>query len=266
MTCAEGGRVGEPDAPHAREYSIAKITRMRETSYTDRDGAKPKHGFSQSCSPRFVAFIATLTIALPTFGAAADLADRCLVRESHNTMVNKEDTYAYKHKLCVTPDEMARYVFLTNRSNDGDRSAAVYYIRPKKGSLPGRYWITATVAADSLREGIQNVRVRRYDAPLPASTANVLHKLWVAVLEQSRTDDEAIPTAPTGVLSVVTEGGACLSAVTTSLDEEFSCLALVRVGQSLIEYAKLPASRRMEAALKIEKESQRLLKRVTQTR
>lgn len=219
---------------------------------------------SKSCLATFVAFMATLT--LPTFGLAADLAGRCLVRERNNAMINKEDTYAYKHKLFVTPDGVARYVFLTNRANDGDRSAAVYLTRHKKGSLPGDYWLTATVAADSLREGIQNVRVRRYDAPLPASTANVLHELWLAVLDQSRTDDEAISTAPTGVLSVVTESGARLNAVTTSLDEEFPCLALLRVGQSLIEYAKLPTSRRMGAAGQIEKESQRLLRRVSQKR
>jgi hypothetical protein len=132
--------------------------------------------------------------------------------------------------------------------------------------LPGDYWLTATVAADSLREGILHVRVRRYDAPLPASTANVLHKLWLVMLGQSRTDDEAVSTAPTGVLSVVTESGARLTAVTTSLDEEFPCLALLRVGQSLIEYAKLPASLRLEAARQIEKESQRLRARVSQNR
>jgi hypothetical protein len=89
-------------------------------------GPKPKQAFSQSCLGTFVAFTVTLTIAMPTFGLAADLAGRCLVRESPNH-INKEDTYAYKHKLFVTPDEVARYVFLTNRANDGDRSAAVYH-------------------------------------------------------------------------------------------------------------------------------------------
>jgi hypothetical protein len=223
--------------------------------------AGSKVAFCQACKAMFVTFIATLIIALPALGSGAGLAGRCLVRQSANATINKEDTYLYEHKLFVTPDEVARYVFLTNRSNDGDRSAAVYRVQQKKGSLPGDFWITATVAADSVRNGDPNVPVRRYDAPLPASTASVLHKLWLVVLKQSRTDDEAISTAPTAVLSVVTDSGARLSAVTTSLDEEFPCLALLRVGQSLIEYAKLPARKRQQASAEIEKEARHLLQR-----
>jgi hypothetical protein len=41
---------------------------------------------------------------------------------------------------------------------------------------------------------------------------------------------------------------------------------MVELGESLINYAKLPASRRVEAARKIEEESQRLLARVSQKR
>jgi len=234
---------------------------MRYVSCADAGDSKTKPLSSNSWLGTFVTFIATVTIVLPNFGVAADLASRCLVRESHNAMVNREDTYAYEHKLFVTPDEMARYVFLTNRSNDGDRSAGVYLARHKKGSLPGDYWLPATVAADSLREGIQNVRVRRYDAPLPASTANVLHKLWLAVIGQSRKDDGALPTAPTGILSVVTESGARLNAVTISLDQELPCYALINVGESLIEYAKLPATKRLRAAAEIENKARHLLQR-----
>ena len=41
-------------------------------------------------------------------------------------------------------------------------------------------------------------------------------------------------------------------------------IALMNLGGSLVDYAKLPASRRVEVARKIEKESQQLLKRVSQ--
>lgn len=213
-------------------------------------------------------FIATLTVALPSLGmAAAQGVDICLAREGKKPIIIEESTSSYERKLFVTPDEVARYVFLTNRYDDGDRSAAVYHARRKKGSLPGDYWLTATVATDSVRGAQRNVPVRRYDAPLPATTANVLHDLWLSVLEQSRTDEEAIPIAPTGILYVTTVGGARLKAVTVAgetvlQDENSLCEALINVGESLIKYAKLPASQRVAAARDIEEAGQRLLKRV----
>jgi hypothetical protein len=236
---------------------------------TQLAGAKSEHAFSRSGLRAFVALSFSLAVVLPTVGmAAAEGVDECLAREGKKPIINKKDTALYERKLFLTPDEVARYVFLTNRYDDGDRSAAVYRARRKKGALPGNYWLTATEAADSVRGDHRNVRVRRYDTPIPAPTANLVHELWLAVLEQSRTDEEAIPCAPTEVLYVTTVGGVRLKGVTVrvSVDEESFCFALLNLGQSLIEYAKLPASGRAEAARKIEEESHRLLKRVKQTR
>lgn len=233
---------------------------MRQVGYADFDGARPKHSFSQSRFGMLVAFIATLTVALPTIGLAAD-SDQCLAREGKKPIINKKDTAIYERKLFITPDEVARYVFLTNRREIGDRSAAVYRASPKKGSMPGNYWITVTEASDSVIADHTNVRVRRYDAPLPAPTANVLHALWLAVLHQSGTDEEALPSAPTGVLSVVTASGTRLKGVTVSLEDNSLCLPLLNLGESLIEYAKLPAAMRPHAATEIEKQARRLLQR-----
>lgn len=230
-------------------------------------GTKWKHAPSRACLRRLIPMSATLVIAMSIFGMAmAAGADECLTREGKQPILSKEDAFSYQRQLFLTPDEVARYVFLTNRRNDGDRSAAVYRARPKKESLSGDYRVTATVAADSLTDH-PNALVRRFDAPLPASVADVLHELWLAVCQQSRVDEEAIPSAPTGIFSVVIVRGPRLTVVTTSLADEHSvCLSLLNLGESLINYAKMPESQRAEAARKIERESLRLLKRVKQKR
>lgn len=177
---------------------------LRYVSSPQAAGAKRQQAFS----PSRLAAILVVVVALPAFRlAVAEGIDPYLAREGKTPIIIEESTSRYERKLFLTPDEVARYVFLTNRYDDGDRSAAVYRARRKKGSLPGEYWLTATVAADSVRDDHRNVRVRRFDAPLPTSTADAVHDLWLTVLEQSRTDEEAIPVAPTGVL-YVTNGGA----------------------------------------------------------
>jgi len=192
---------------------------------------------------------------------AAGVLDGCLAREGVTPIINRKHTSDYQRKLFVTPDEVARYVFLTNRRDDGDRSAAIYRGRTE-GALPGNYWITATVAADSLIDH-PNASVRRFDAPLPASVANVLHDLWLTVCNQSRIDEEAHPSAPTGVFSVVTGRRSRLTVVIVSLvDARSLCLSLLDLSESLINYAKLPKAKRAQAAEAIEKESRRLLNRV----
>ncbi len=201
-----------------------------------------------------------------TLEGGSDALRDCWARQGKTSIIDKESTSRYERKLFVTPDEVARYVFLTNRRDDGDRSAAVYRARHKMGSAPDGYWVTATVAEDSVRNDNPHVRVRRYDAPVPASTANVLHALWLALLQRIRTDEEAIPCAPTGVLSAVTTTGVRLKAVTTSLEQAPLSIGLLEVGGSLVEYAQLQAPERSRAARKIERECGRLLRRVLHAR
>lgn len=226
-------------------------------------GGKPKRVLSQPSLGTFLSIIATLIATVPAFGSQEGSIGECLAREGATSIIHRQSRSRYEAKLCVTPDEVARYVFLTNRWDYGDRSAAVYRARRKKGSLPGDYWITATVAEDSTRgPRHRNVGVRRYDAPLPESVANVLHELWVTVIEKTPTVEDAIPCAPTAVFSATTNKGVRLRAVTVYLDEKSLCNPLLTLGGWLVDYGKLPTSQRGEAARKIEKESRRLLERV----
>jgi hypothetical protein len=213
--------------------------------------------YPRPCCRAFLSVIATLIALVPSFGVQGRSISECLARVETKSIIDE-----YERRLFVTPDEVARYVFLTNRPDDGDRSAAVYRMRRKKGSLPGAYWVTVTEAPDSLRAETRNMRVERHEAPLPAAAAHALHAVWKAVLKQTPLDEHAIPCAPTAVFSVKTPGGVRLSAVTVDLPQDSICVDLITLGESLVNYSKLPVSRQVDAATKIEKESKRLLARL----
>jgi hypothetical protein len=227
-------------------------------SHERRTGLRSREALSRSRLRALVAFIGSAALTI-TLTLTSDGSDQCLAREGKKHILSKEDVFTYQRKLFLTPDEIARYVFLTNRKDDGDRSAAVYRAEQKRqDSLPGGYWVTATVASDSLSDH-PNVSVRRFDAPLPASLAIALHELWLAVCQNSRINEEALPSAPTGMFSVVQPRGPRLTVVTVSLIGEHSrCLSLLNLGESLIDYSKLPAAKRPQAARQIEAESHRL--------
>jgi hypothetical protein len=207
---------------------------------------------------------------------AEDSRDR-LTRIARTSIIadSSEDGRLIRKKLFVTRDEVARYVFLTN-GRDGDRSVALYRVARKPDSLLGNYWITTTEASTSLLrcipyEGqeepsvkLQDVVVHRYNAPLPASTAQVVHQLWLAMLERSQPEDE-ISISPTGVFSATNASGTRLRAATSWLGDNSVSLAMMRLGESLINYPQVSTAKRAKLADQIEKESKRLLGRLEQT-
>lgn len=219
---------------------------------------------SQVNSPVFLVLAGTLVLFLSSFEARAQGAVDCLTREGQKNS-HFEDRSLFERKLFVTPGNVARYVFLTNAPNDGDRSAAVYRMPRKKGYLPGNYWITATVASDSIGEkNVHGITVKRYDAALPATTAAALNELWLAILDRTRIEDVVV-CSPTGIFSASTESGAHFEAVTVSLAENSPCSALMQIGADLISYPQMQESKRVEAARKIEKAARNVLKRVTRS-
>lgn len=225
-------------------------------------------------------FVMLITLGLVSIGLyssnlrAENSRDR-LTRISRASIIANSSEYdlLLKKKLFVTRDEIARYLFLTN-GRDGDRSVALYRAVGKEGSVQGNYWITTTEASTSLLRCIpypgqdepplklQDVVVQRYDAPFPATTAQVVHELWLAMLERSQPEDR-LRESPTGVFSATNAVGTRLRAATSWLEDNSIGLAMVQLGQSLINYPQLSPVKRVKLAREIEKESHRLLKRVT---
>jgi hypothetical protein len=227
-------------------------------------------------SRTLVAIAVAIASGLSQMEAQNSDNDYCWVREGRVSVIGTEETRLYESKLFATKDDVARYVFLTNANYDGDRSVAIYRALGKAGSLPGNYWVTSTEVPTSLSAAIptavekarinpRTVKVHRADAPFPASAAKTIHELWVIMLERTRVDEKAVPCAPTAVISAVTERGGRLKAVTVSLEEDSPCLALMRLGRSLINYPQLPVKRRGEAARKIEHDARLLLGRLNKS-
>ena len=233
---------------------------------------------------RILLAVTTALVSTSLSEAVAQNSERghCLAREGRTSIVGLEDTALYEEKLFVTKDDVARYVFLTNGNFDGDRSVAVYRAPSKKGSLPGGYWVTSTEAPTSLftgdfttdkekpRVNPRSLVIKRADAPIPGSTARVVHALWLKMLKGSPVDERAVLLAPTAIISATSADGVRMKAATVAWGVDPPCIdfsvALMRFGQSLINYPQLPKSQRVEAARKIERESQRMLKRVSQGR
>ncbi len=183
---------------------------MKENRYVKRDpfstrvvnhagfaGGKPKRVLSQPSLGTFLSIIATLIATVPAFGSQEGSIGECLAREGATSIIHRQSRSRYEAKLYVTPDEVARYLFLTNRCYFGDRSAALYRRAARKRSLPGDYWITATVAEDSTR----GPRHRNVTAPLRCTSARIggqrIAELWVYNHRETPTvEDDKYPALP----------------------------------------------------------------------
>lgn len=220
---------------------------------------------------------ATLTIGallfFPSEIRAKDSLDR-LTRIARTSIIAESSQYnrLLEKKLFVTSNDIARYLYLTN-GRDGDRALALHQAVGKKGTMPGNFWITATVASAPIpyavrgepAPDIKSVTVQRYDAPLPSSTAKVVQDLWLAMLERSQ-PEAAIQIAPTVVFSARSPSGNKLRAAAGSLEKNSISLEMMLLGEDLINYSQLPSSKRQKLAHEIEKHCSRLLKRVLEIR
>jgi hypothetical protein len=104
----------------------------------------------------------------------------------------------WRGKLLVTPGEVARFVGLPGTVGV-ETTVSVYQAPGKKDSLAGNYWVTATQASERLWNSVESaaerkidletIHVERCDSPIEASTARVVHDLWLAMLARTRPQD-----------------------------------------------------------------------------
>src|SRR5437588_10636869 len=97
-----------------------------------------------------IATILSFALLKPSVAGRCDNPQECLSGEAPTTIIPEPWKARCERMLFITPDDIVRYVFLTNGRFDGDRSAAIYHAPEKTGSLSGVYWLTTTEASGSL--------------------------------------------------------------------------------------------------------------------
>ena len=102
----------------------------------------------------------------------------------------------WQRKLLVTPGNIARFAHIPGFAQP-EAAVCVNKRTEQKDGIPGGYWVTLTEASKSLWDCIpsgdekftkrsvadpRTVNIRRCDAPLPDSTALIIHTLWLKML------------------------------------------------------------------------------------
>jgi hypothetical protein len=182
----------------------------------------------------------------------------------------------WQEKLLVRPGETARFVSLPG--NFGQESAiSIYQARNRKNALQGGYWITITQASGWLWKTIpqsgqkpsldpSKVTIDRLDLPLPESTALEIHRVWLAMLRQTKPEriSESISLDNSReIFSAVNSNGAELRGQLPTSRPRGNTLALFHLANSLIEYCNLTESERSAKAREIEKKALKLLSSIS---
>jgi hypothetical protein len=175
----------------------------------------------------------------------------------------------WQRELLLTPGEIARFVGLPGTIGV-ETAVSVYQASGKENSLPGNYWVTATQASDRIWNSVEGsldpktIRVERCDAPIEESIALAIHKLWLAMLSQSRPQqhsNEIVVDSSREIFSAANSRGIVLEGESSTTLKR-NTKGLIKIALSLMEYCDGPASKRAELTREIEKTTLNLLARV----
>lgn len=269
-------RVGE--LLRTRPSSVNYCFDLNRFNFSENFFLARRSGTSRTTRVYTSVFLCALTcISVITETRGDEIGNRLITVDPFSeTNDGAEYKALYERKLFVTNAEVARFVSLPGNVGT-ERTVAVYRLGTKQTSLPGNYWVTATETSAKLWPCISvpgqtrptadphTIKVRRDDAPLPASTAQLIHDVWLAMLVRKESPSTHIirGDSTTLIFSAVDSRGILLRAQADSL--KGNTKDLWGIGEDLIEYCRLPAAKRSAHARKLEKDARRLLKHVTQT-
>ena len=189
----------------------------------------------------------------------------------------------WQQKLFVTPGNLARFAHVPGFAQP-EAAASVNQRADKYGGTDGSYWVTVTEASSSLWSCIRTgdekftktkpvdprtIHIRRCDAPLPQSTALVIRRLWLTMLNQttplSHSERYFAVDATSEIFSAVNPEGKLLEAQAPTFESR-NTDELVRIGFLLLDYCHIHEPERPEIARKIEIKARTLLARVSRSK
>lgn len=205
--------------------------------------------------------------------ASAQQTDNGLLRMEAGRAIFSNPPYERlcQEKLFVTTGEVARYFFVP-AFRDPETLVSIHRSRPLAGSLPGNYWVTVTrptrrigqLFTDPRRRPSEakTIKVERRDAPLPESTAQAIHRVWLAMLQRARprTRLDMLLDSDAMFFSATDDAGETLRAEYYAPSND--AFALGQIGQSLIGYGYASVRERAPLARDIETKASALYNRV----
>lgn len=198
-------------------------------------------------------------------GSQADVLISILSEEGMDVDYRK----LYEHKLFVSKDDVARYLFLPGLFGT-EKSVAISCSANRNRGAQKQCLVTSTIASGRLWNAIQEayrkktkvpmITVRTRTAPLPESTAIAIRQLWRAAI------DSAIEPPPSDdrldnsyqIFSTIDLSGKMTRAETYGFGVRNRML--IDLGERLITYCSLPVSIREQEALRIEARAKSLVK------
>lgn len=170
-----------------------------------------------------------------------------------------------QEKLFVTPAEVARYFFVP-AFKDPETAVSVYRSPQKAGSLPGNYWVTVTRPTRRLPDNgasdSKAIKVERRDAPIPESTAQAIHRVWLEMLQEARPRTRLDGKLDSDAMFFSTTDAAGKTIRAEYYGPGDDAFELGQIGQFLIGYGYAPVRKRAALAREIEAKASVLYKRV----
>jgi hypothetical protein len=182
----------------------------------------------------------------------------------------------WQRKLLVTRGDIARFVLLPGAAGL-EGTISIYQDHGRNNGLPGGYWVTGTqpsvnlaecIAAPNLKPLIdpKTVKIKRWDAPLRASTALAIRKAWLAMFSRIGPEpnpDVLLLDSSTEIISAQAPDGRILIGQAPKRLGE-TTRALIRLGNTLMDFVSGPVGDRPKLEQQIERDAKALLKRVAQ--
>jgi hypothetical protein len=175
----------------------------------------------------------------------------------------------YEHKLFVSKDDVARYLFLPG-SFGTEKSVAISCSASRNHGAQKQCLVTSTIASGRLWNVIQEayrkktkvpmIKIRTRTAPLPESTATAIERLWRAAIDSAieppPSDDRLDSSSQ--IFSTIDSTGKMTRA--EAYGSGVRNRMLIDLGERLITYCSLPVSIREQEALRIEARAKSLVK------